>query len=297
MAEPNVVLVTGASSGLGRLIVEALGAAGYRTFAGMRGIDGRNARSASELRAIGVTPIELDVTDEANCEAAVRAVIAQAGRIDVLINNAGIGLHGLTECFTPEEITRLFDTNFLGVVRMNRAVLPYMRAKDAGLILHMSSGGGRALLPCMAYYCASKFALEALAESYRYELANLGIDCVIVEPGSYPSPFWGKEPGPADNSRAADYRPVADLPAHMRAVYASRTEGAYASDPKEVAEACLTLIRMAPGTRPVRFLVGDRVQEVSAINDAQATVQKSFYAAYGVEHLMTFQSPVRGDRR
>ena len=296
MTARTVAIVTGASSGLGRLMVEAFAAEGHRTYAGMRAINGRNAQSAGELRALGVVPIELDVTSESSCAAAAHEVIADADRIDVLINNAGIGLHGLTECFTPAEITRLFDTNFLGVVRMNRAVLPHMRANGAGLILHMSSGGGRALLPCMAYYCASKFALEALAESYRYELANLGIDCVIVEPGSYPSPFWAKEPGPADDSRAAGYGPIAGLPAQMRKVYATRTEGTNASDPKEVAEACLRLIEMAPGTRPVRLLVGDRVQEVGLINEAQATVQKSFYTAYGVDHLMKYQPATRGSR-
>jgi NAD(P)-dependent dehydrogenase (short-subunit alcohol dehydrogenase family) len=283
-------LVTGASSGLGRLIVETLAARGHHAFAGMREPRGRNASSARELRATGVEPIELDVTSEASCEAAVKDVIEREGAIDVLINNAGIGAHGLTECFMPDEAWRVFDTNFFGVVRMNRAVLPSMRARGKGLILHMSSGGGRALLPCMAYYCASKFALEALAESYRYELGPLGIEAVIVEPGSYPSPFWGKEPGPADNSRAEGYGPLAELPPYMRHVYATRTEGPGAGDPQEVADACLKLIEMAPGTRPVRLLVGDRVQEVGIINEAQATVQRSFYAAYGVEHLMRFGS-------
>ncbi|MGD9537412.1 MAG: SDR family oxidoreductase [Alphaproteobacteria bacterium] len=288
MTDSSVVLVTGASSGLGRLIVETLAASGHRAYAGMRDIAGRNAKAAAALREKGVRPIALDVTDEASCEAAVAAVTEEAGRLDVLINNAGIGVHGLTECFTPEEAKRVFDTNFFGVVRMNRAVLPHMRARGTGFLIHMSSGGGRALLPCMAYYCASKFALEALAESYRYELGPIGIDCAIVEPGSYPSPFWGKEPGPADPSRAAGYGPLAALPEAMRRVYAGRTEGDGAGDPQEVADACLTLIRMAPGTRPLRLLVGARVQEVGLINEAQATVQRSFYAAYGVEHLMRF---------
>jgi NAD(P)-dependent dehydrogenase (short-subunit alcohol dehydrogenase family) len=288
MANSPVVLVTGASTGLGRLIVETLAGRGHRSFAGMRDVAGRNADNAKALHARNVTPVELDVTDEASCAAAVETVIESAGRIDVLINNAGIGVHGLTECFAPEEAKRVFDTNFFGVVRMNRAVLPHMRKRDSGFLIHMSSGGGRALLPCMAYYCASKFALEALAESYRYELANLGIDCTIVEPGSYPSPFWGKEPGPADDSRRDGYGPVAALPETMRRVYASRTAGPDAGDPQEVADACLALIEMTPGTRPVRLLVGERVQEVGVINEAQAEVQRSFYSAYGVEHLMRF---------
>ncbi len=297
MSDRSTILVTGASSGLGRLIVEALAAKGHYAFAGMRDLRGRNATNARKLAALGIEPVELDVTSETSCEAAVGDVLARAGRIDVLINNAGIGAHGLTECFTPDEIRGVFETNFYGVVRMNRAVLPHMRAQKAGLILHMSSGGGRALLPCMAIYCATKFALEALAESYRYELANLGIDSVIVEPGSYPSSFWGKEPGPADESRASGYGPVASLPQHMREVYGTRVNGPGASDPAEVAEACLKLIEMAPGTRPVRVLVGDRVQEVGLINQAQATVQKSFYSAYGVGHLMDFQQSAERDRK
>lgn len=295
MTDRSTVLVTGASSGLGRLIVEALAAKGYRTFAGMRDLRSRNAATARALESQGVAPVELDVTSDASCEAAVGDVLARAGGIDVLINNAGVGVHGLTECFTPDEIKGVFETNFYGVVRMNRAVLPHMRARSAGLILHMSSGGGRALLPCMAIYCATKFALEALAESYRYELANLGIDSVIVEPGSYPSPFWGNEPGPSDESRARGYGPVAQLPERMREVYGTRVNGPGASDPKEVADACLKLIEMKPGTRPVRLLVGDRVQEVGVINDAQAIVQKSFYTAYGVDHLMKFQQSARGE--
>lgn len=289
MTDRQTILTTGASSGLGRLIVETLARKGYRAYAGLRAASGRNAGAAAELRAQGAEPIELDVTDEASCEAAVATIMAREGRIDALINNAGIGAHGLTECFTPDEASRVFDTNLFGVVRMNRAVLPHMRARGQGLILHMSSGGGRALLPCMAYYCASKFALEALAESFRYELGPLGIESVIVEPGSYPSPFWGKEPGPGNNTRAAGYGALARLPEHMRSVYAGRTEGPGAGDPQEVADACLSLIEMKPGTRPVRLLVGERVQEVKIINEAQATVQRSFYAAYGVEHLMRFK--------
>jgi NAD(P)-dependent dehydrogenase (short-subunit alcohol dehydrogenase family) len=295
MSTTQSILITGASSGLGRLIAETLVRHGHTVFAGMRDLAGRNRRVAQAMRAQAkgapgrLTPLPLDVTSDTSCEAAVGEVIAQAGRLDVLINNAGIGLHGLTECFTPDEGKALFEINFFGVVRMNRAALPAMRERRRGLLVHMSSGGGRALLPCMAYYCASKFALEALAESYRYELAQLGIDVTILEPGSYPSPFWGKEPGPSDLTRAPGYGALQSLPERMRGVYDQRANGPGGPDPREVADACLKVIEMTPGTCPVRLLVGARVQEVALINEAQAKVQQSFYAAYGVEHLMHFK--------
>ena len=164
-----VVLITGASSGFGRLIAETLARKQYRVFATMRDIEGRNAAAARELRALAESEslhldvCELDVTDEGSVERAVAVVIGQAGGIDVLVNNAAYGVLGLTESFTTEQAQRVFDTNFLGIVRTNRAVLPHMRRKGSGLLLYVSSGAGRIVIPCMGLYTASKFALEAFA--------------------------------------------------------------------------------------------------------------------------------------
>jgi NAD(P)-dependent dehydrogenase (short-subunit alcohol dehydrogenase family) len=116
---------------------------------------------------------------------AVRAVIERAGRIDILVNNAGFGYIGLNETATLEDVQRQFDTNVFGVVRMNRAVLPHMRLQGRGLLVYVSSSGGHIVVPFLGLYCASKFALEALAESYHYQLYGLGIDSVIIQPGRY----------------------------------------------------------------------------------------------------------------
>jgi NAD(P)-dependent dehydrogenase (short-subunit alcohol dehydrogenase family) len=121
----------------------------------------------------------------------VDAVVAKAGRIDVAINNAGYSLTGLAEAVTTEQARRIMDTNFLGPVRVNRAVLPHMRRQRSGMLIHISSGAGRITAPSLGFYCASKFALEALAESYSYELASQGIESVIVEPGPYETPVFG----------------------------------------------------------------------------------------------------------
>jgi short-subunit dehydrogenase len=123
----------------------------------MRESTGRNAKARSDL---------LDLAEG----------VEMAGQIDVLINNAGFAYWGLTEAFSVKQAQEIFETNFFGAVRMNRAVLPHMRRRGKGLVIHMSSGAGRGVLPGMALYTATKFALEALAEAYRYELSQFGVD-------------------------------------------------------------------------------------------------------------------------
>src|SRR5580704_17217831 len=185
MESKQVVLITGSSTGFGRLFADTLARSGHTVFATMRDPRGRNAKNDSEIGALAekhsllIHVLELDVTDDASVERAVDAVVAKAGRIDVAINNAGYSLTGLAEAVTTEQARRLMDTNFLGPVRVNRAVLPHMRRQRSGVLVHVSSGAGRVILPSAGFYCASKFALEALAESYRYELAQQGIESVI----------------------------------------------------------------------------------------------------------------------
>ena len=165
-----VIVVTGASTGFGRLIAETAARKGYRVFATMRNMTGKKATNASQLNelakreSIWLRALELDVTSDASVERAVAEVVRETGRIDVLINNAGYGLMGVTEAATLEQAQRIMDTNFFGVVRMNRAVLPHMRKQKSGLLVHISSGAGRVVVPSMGFYCASKWALEALAE-------------------------------------------------------------------------------------------------------------------------------------
>ncbi|HWC20356.1 MAG TPA: SDR family oxidoreductase, partial [Terriglobales bacterium] len=176
MSAQKSVLVTGTSSGFGKVIAETLSRKGYQMFASMRNASGRNSSARNELldlaarEGLALSVIDLDVTDDESVERAVAQVIADAGKIDILINNAGYALWGLTEAFTVEQAKQIFDTNFFGIVRMNRAVLPHMRRQREGLIIHITSAAGRGVLPGMGLYTATKFAVEALAECYRYEL-------------------------------------------------------------------------------------------------------------------------------
>ena len=169
MNSKQVILITGSSTGFGRLFTETLARKGHTVFATMRDPVGRNAKNASEIRGLAekdslpIHILEMDVTDDASVERAVDAAIAITGRIDVAINNAGYYLSGLEEAVTTEQAQRLMDTNFIGPVRVNRAVLPHMRRQRGGMLMHISSGAGRVVVPSAGFYCASKFALEALA--------------------------------------------------------------------------------------------------------------------------------------
>src|SRR5580704_18039952 len=177
----QVVFITGSSTGFGRLFADTLARNGHTVFATMRDPGGRNAKNVSEIRMLAekdslpIYVLELDVTDDTSVERALNAAVAKAGRIDVAINNAGYYLSGLEEAVATEQAQRLMDTNFLGSVRVNRAVLPHMRRQRSGVLMHVSSVAGRVILPSTGFYCASKFALEALAEAYSYELASQGI--------------------------------------------------------------------------------------------------------------------------
>lgn len=154
----QVVLITGASSGFGRLIAETLARKGFHVFAGMRRVKTRNAIPARELKQLAkreswpLEVVELDVTEDASVEQAVTVVLAKSGRIDVLINNAGYGIMDLCETVTVAQAQRQLDVNFFSVVRLNRAVLPAMKRQRSGLLLHVSSGAGRLAIPGMGFY-------------------------------------------------------------------------------------------------------------------------------------------------
>jgi len=171
MPNQRVAVITGASSGFGRLTAEALAAAGWRVYAGVRNVADRNADAAKCLRAAGVMVVELDVTDDTSVDAAATRVLEEAGAVDVLMNNAGSGYFGITEAFTPAAIERQFAVNVFGPLRVNRAFLPSMRYRRRGLVVYVSSTLGRYVLPFSGPYAASKWAIEAFAEVSSYELA------------------------------------------------------------------------------------------------------------------------------
>ena len=172
------------------------------------------------------------------------------------MNNAGVMNVGVSEAYTVEEVKRQFDVNFYGVVRMNRAVLPHMREQRSGLLIQLSSVIGRVVLPFFGIYSASKFAVEALAESYRYELSSFGVDSVIVEPGPFSTELFAKSPANEDDpERVASYGNVASVPSALLTNFTQFVTSDDAADPGQVATAIKELVDMT-GERPMRTVVG-----------------------------------------
>ncbi len=277
MSNNRVVLITGTSTGFGRLAAETLARRDYHVFATMRDIAGRNAPAAEELRTLAereklrLEVLELDVSSDASVEAAVPRLLT-AGRIDVVINNAGFASSGITEAFSAGEFERVFATNFFGAVRINRAVLPAMRRQQSGLLIHVSSGLGRTVIPYSAPYCASKFAMEALADSYRFELYPLGIDSVVVEPGAFRTAVFTNALRPDDTARADEYRGF-EFTERINAAFSAVLEHSEES-PQDVVDVFVRLIETPFGERPFRTLVGAGVkQSLEAYNQMADTIR------------------------
>jgi len=168
----KTILITGASTGFGHDTAETLTRAGHTVFASMREPQAKNREHAEKLRKQGIKVVELDVSSDASVERAVKEVLARASRIDVLINNAGVASAGITEAFTPDQAKTVFNTNVVGLLRATRAVLPAMRRQGDGLIINIGSILGRVTFPFFGIYGASKFAIEALTDSLRYEVCH-----------------------------------------------------------------------------------------------------------------------------
>ena len=198
-APSGPILITGSSSGIGRSSALALHAAGRTVYATARRLD-----SIKDLADQGIRTLALDVTDEESMTTAVAAIEAESGPIAVLINNAGYGLYGAVEQVPMDDVRRQFETNFFGLVRLTQLVLPGMRRAGQGRILNVSSMGGRVTLPGGAFYHASKYAVEALSDALRMEVAQFGIDVVIIEPGPVKTPWNDVAAGSMDGSGTAD---------------------------------------------------------------------------------------------
>jgi len=291
MSQAKVVLITGCSSRFGRLMAETLARKSYQVFATMRAVKDRNSNAAQELRALAereslqMHMLELDFTDDASVERAVENTHAQAGCIDVLINNAGYTFYGLAEAATLEQFKRIMDTNFFGVVRMNRAVLPHMRRQGSGLLVHISSGAGRMGSPGLGLYSASKFALEALAEAYHYELASQGIDSVIVEPGAYATAISEKREYAADESRASAYGSANEIPKRLSAALNS-----WRANPQEVVDSVVRIIEIPASERSLRLTVGiggAGANGFAGLNYISEQMMKDFLTTIGVAPLVT----------
>ena len=281
------ILITGCSTGFGFLAAKHFSDKNYNVFASMRNANGKNASAAEELKKHGATNqnniqvIELDVTSDESVQNAVSGLPA----MDVLINNAGLGYGGPLEAFSSAQVLEQLDVNIVGTVRVAKAVLPGMRKQKSGLIIQLSSIAGRGAFPGFSVYHASKWGLEGLSEAMRYELAPLGIDVVMVEPGPFATNFFGNVVPPSDEEIGTAYQHVNDF----LEGFGQQVEGAFENadaptDPMLVVNIFDKLIETPAGQRPLRTIAGLDFG-FQALNDAVEPLRKASLASMGIEAL------------
>ena len=245
--ENKIILVTGASGGIGRATCEMLIKEGHKVYGGARTLE-----KISDLKKIGVVPIKLDVTDEESCKNCIDTIITNDGKIDVLINNAGYGSYGAIEDVSIDEAKQQFEVNVFGLARLIKLVLPHMRKQHDGKIINISSMGGRLVSFMGSWYHGTKYAVEALSDGLRMEVADFGIKVSLIEPGGIKTQ-WGHIA--ADNlensAKGGAYEEIAKKTAEsMHKQY----DGNMLSDPKVVVKA----IKKAVSSKnpKTRYVVG-----------------------------------------
>lgn len=290
----STVLVTGASSGFGALAARALGRRGHVVYAGIRDTRGRNAPAVADLEedardaGLDLRPLELDVTTAQSVDDAVGAVIAEQGRLDVVVHNAGHMVLGPAEAFTPQQMADSYDVNVLGTQRVNRAALPHLRRQGSGHLVWVGSTSTRGgCPPFLAPYFAAKAAMDAVAVSYAAELVRFGIDTTIVVPGAYTSGtnHFQHAGTPADKARAAEYderygRLRADLDERLAALIPPEADAA------DVAEEIARVVDLPADQRPLRTHVDpsrDGSEVVSVVADR---IRADFFHRVGISDLL-----------
>ena len=257
----KIIVVTGASSGFGRLAANALANAGHTVYASMRETTGRNApqvvavKEYAKEKKVDLRTVELDVASQDSVDAAIRTIVAENGRLDVVVHNAGHMVFGPAEAFTPEQLAELYDVNVLSTQRVNRAALPQMRKQGQGLLVWVSSSssaGGTP--PYLSPYFAAKAAMDALAVQYARELTRWGIETSIIVPGAFTggTNHFAHSGRPADASRVAEYEagPNKGLGDQIQKAFAAIVPPD--ADVNAVADAIAKVVDMPFGKRPFR---------------------------------------------
>jgi NAD(P)-dependent dehydrogenase (short-subunit alcohol dehydrogenase family) len=291
----QVVLITGASSGFGRLTAEALAKAGHIVYASMRQTVTRNAAVVEQMAGFSQTnrvdlrALELDVQSQDSVDTAVAKVIAEQGRIDVLIHNAGHMVFGPAEAFTPEQYAELYDVNVLSAQRVNRAVLPHMRRQAKGLLVWVSSSssaGGTP--PYLAPYFAAKAAMDAIAVQYARELSRWGVETSIIVPGAFTSGtnHFAHAGAPADKARQAEYDngPYAHLGDDIMKGFAATAPAD--ADVADVAKAIVSVVDLPFGKRPFRVHIDPAQDGAEIVNGVADRVRTEMYRNIGLSDLL-----------
>jgi NADP-dependent 3-hydroxy acid dehydrogenase YdfG len=281
----KIILITGTSTGFGRDTAELLARQGHRVFATMRDIAGKNRVSAEALQGKKIEVVELDVTCSDSVGKAVSQILSRTGRIDVVINNAGVALSGVSETLTDEQVSDLFEVNVVGIQRVLRATLPTLRKQGDGLVINVGSILGRVTVPFFSVYGASKHAVEALSDGYRYELFQLGIDVVLVQPGPYATQLYNNIEAPADAERNDAYGEIAKLPGKVFEVVEGIFQDENAPNVQDIPITIAKLINDAKGTRPARVVLG-LAFGADAANQAMEPIQKQVVEGLGLGALL-----------
>ena len=296
------MLVTGAGSGVGRAVSQVLARAGHCVYASMRlhgeygSAQGDDVRQFAAREGLDLRVVELDVLSEASCRAAVDQVLGEQGRIDVVINNAGMLMMGVTEAFAPEQLAQVFDTNAISWLRVNRAALPAMRRQGRGVLVYISSTTAHIFEPFIGPYAASKAAGEALAEAMGLEVSRSGIETVIVVPGAFTNgtEHFAHAHAPADGAVVAQY---GDLPvvipllgARLDAIDAANGG---ALDVSAVGEAIRRALDLPHGGRQARIVVDAQRKGVEDLIALHRDKQAAFLGQLGIGGLMSIPNGKR----
>ena len=295
----HVIVVTGASSGFGLMAARALAHAGHTVYASMRDTAGRNAPQVAEVQAyakehgVDLRTVELDVASQPSADAAIAQIIADNGRLDVVVHNAGHMVYGPAEAFTPEQLAQLYDINVLSTQRVNRAALPQLRKQGKGLLVWVSSSSSRGgTPPYLAPYFAAKAGMDALAVSYAGELARWGIETSIIVPGAFTkgTNHFAHSGTPADTARAEEYAhgPTADF-GEVAFKGLAALEPADA-DPQAVADAIVKVVGTPFGKRPFRVHIDPSQDGAEIVNGVADRVRAELLRRIGLEDILTPRS-------
>ena len=294
---PNyVILVTGASSGFGQSTAEALAKAGHTAYASMQDIAGRNAPKVAQYadwakeNSTDLRTVELNVQSDASVDAAVKRVIADAGRLDVIVHNAGHMVFGPVEAFTTDQLAEQYDVNVLGTHRLNRAALPHMRARKQGLLVWVGSTSSRGgTPPFLGPYFAAKAGMDSLAVTYAGELARWNIESTIIVPGSFTTGtnHFSNAGKPSDEARAAEYE---------RGPYAGVADQALKgladlsppdADAGEVAREIVRVVDLPFGKRPFRVHIDPAQDGAEVVNAVGDRMRREMYHDIGLADLLS----------
>jgi NAD(P)-dependent dehydrogenase (short-subunit alcohol dehydrogenase family) len=291
----NIILITGSSSGFGSLTARALAHAGHAVYASMRETTGRNAPQVKEVEEyaaahrLDLHPIELDVLSQESTDGALKTIVSENGRIDIVIHNAGHMVFGPAEAFTPEQLAQLYDTNVLSTQRVNRAALPHFRMQAKGLVVWISSSSTRGgTQPYLAPYFAAKAAMDSLAVSYASELARWGIETSIIVPGAFTSGtnHFKNAGSPNDKARAAEYDSGV-----YNGISNQIQKGLAAIEPPDadvaaVADAIVKVVDMPFGKRPFRIHIDPAQDGCEVVNAVADHIRAEFLRRIGLDDLL-----------